>query len=53
MPLRLEAWRRLAIDLDRKKLAAMTQTIPFEDVFDAGRRILKGETRGRLVVTIP
>jgi acrylyl-CoA reductase (NADPH) len=52
MPVRLEAWRRLASDLDRRKLAAMTQTIPFDQVFDAGRRILKGETRGRLVVAI-
>ena len=31
----------------------MTQTIPLAEVFDAGARILKGETRGRLVVTIP
>jgi acrylyl-CoA reductase (NADPH) len=52
MPRRLEAWRRLASDLDRQKLAAMTETIRLDEVFDAGRRILKGETRGRLVVTI-
>ncbi len=52
MPRRLEAWRRLASDLDRRKLAAMTETIRLDEVFDAGRRILKGETRGRLVVTI-
>ena len=52
MERRLQAWRRLADDLDRKKLAAMTQTIPFDEAFDAGRRILKGETRGRLVVAI-
>ena len=52
-PRRLEAWRRLAADLDRAKLAAMTETIPFDRVFDAGARIVKGETRGRLVVTIP
>jgi acrylyl-CoA reductase (NADPH) len=50
---RLEAWRRLALDLDRLKLASMTRTIPLAEVFDAGARILKGETRGRLVVTIP
>ena len=50
---RLEAWRRLALDLDRDKLASMTETIPLDEVFDAGARILKGETRGRLVVTIP
>jgi acrylyl-CoA reductase (NADPH) len=50
---RLEAWRRLALDLDRDKLASLTRTIPLAEVFDAGARILKGETRGRLVVTIP
>jgi acrylyl-CoA reductase (NADPH) len=50
---RLEAWRRLTLDLDRDKLAAMTRTIPLAEVFDAGARILKGETRGRLVVTVP
>jgi acrylyl-CoA reductase (NADPH) len=53
MPARLEAWRRLGNDLDRRKLAEMTETIPFDQVFDAGRRILQGETRGRIVVTIP
>jgi acrylyl-CoA reductase (NADPH) len=52
-PRRLEAWARLAADLDRAKLAAMTETIPLDRVFDAGARIVKGETRGRLVVTIP
>ena len=35
-----------------QKLAAMTQTIPFDEAFDAGRRIFEGKTRGRLVVTI-
>jgi acrylyl-CoA reductase (NADPH) len=49
---RLEAWRRLALDLDRDKLATMTRTIPLAQVFEAGARTLKGETRGRLVVTI-
>ena len=52
-PRRLEAWRRLAVDLDRSKLAAMTRTIPLAQVFEAGAQILKGETRGRLVVTVP
>ncbi len=52
MPDRLEAWRRLAAELDRGKLAAITHTIPLDEVFDAGRRILKGEIRGRTVVTI-
>jgi acrylyl-CoA reductase (NADPH) len=52
MPDRIEAWRRLALELDRAKLAAITHTIPFAEVFDAGRKILKGEIRGRTVVTI-
>jgi acrylyl-CoA reductase (NADPH) len=52
MPRRLEAWRRLATELDREKLAEMTQTIPLNEVFAAGARVLKGETRGRLVVTV-
>jgi acrylyl-CoA reductase (NADPH) len=43
----------LALDLDRDKLASMTETIPLDDVFAAGSRILKGETRGRVVVRIP
>ncbi len=52
-PRRLEAWRRLAADLDRAKLKAMTETIPLDQVFEAGKRIVKGEVRGRLVVAIP
>jgi acrylyl-CoA reductase (NADPH) len=52
MPRRLEAWRRLSTELDREKIAAMTQTIPLDEVFAAGARVLKGETRGRLVVTV-
>jgi acrylyl-CoA reductase (NADPH) len=52
-PRRLEAWRRLAADLDRAKLKAMTETIRLDQVFDAGARIVKGQTRGRVVVTIP
>ncbi len=51
-PLRLEAWRRLATDLDQKKLAAMTTTIGLDQVIDAGREILEGRIRGRVVVEI-
>jgi acrylyl-CoA reductase (NADPH) len=50
--LRKEAWDRLARDLDRDKLGAMTTTIPFERVIEAGRDILEGRVRGRLVVEI-
>lgn len=49
---RVQAWARLARDLDRKKLAAMTQTIALKDVFHAAADILAGQVRGRLVVDL-
>jgi acrylyl-CoA reductase (NADPH) len=50
--LRLEAWERLARDLDRDKLAAMTRTIGLDRVIETGRDILDGKVRGRVVVEI-
>jgi acrylyl-CoA reductase (NADPH) len=47
---RLEAWSRLARDLDRGRLAAMSRTIKLEDVIGAGQEIIAGKVRGRLVV---
>ena len=52
IPRRLEAWARLASDLDRGRLAAMTTTIPLDDVPKAAAAIMKGEVRGRIVVEI-
>jgi acrylyl-CoA reductase (NADPH) len=52
MPRRIEAWGRLAANLDREKLAAMTRTIPLEEVFAVGADILQGKVRGRVVVEI-
>jgi acrylyl-CoA reductase (NADPH) len=51
-PKRLEAWRRLSQDLDRAKLAAITTTVPFDQVIETARAILDGGIRGRVVVTI-
>lgn len=50
--LRNEAWRRLAADLDRGKLAAMTQEIGLADVISQAGTILEGRVRGRIVVKI-
>jgi acrylyl-CoA reductase (NADPH) len=50
--LREEAWSRLATDLDRDKLKAMTTTIRLEDVPATAEKIVKGEVRGRVVVEI-
>jgi len=52
LPLRQAAWRRLETDLDRSKIAAMTEEIALADVIDAGARIVAGEVRGRIVVKI-
>ena len=51
-PRRLQAWARLARDLDKDKLSAMTQTIGLKDVFEAANEILAGRVRGRLVVDV-
>ena len=52
METRREAWKRLASDLDAGTLAAMTNEIDLSGVIDAGRRILEGGVRGRVVVKI-
>jgi acrylyl-CoA reductase (NADPH) len=50
--LRLEAWRRLAAELDRTKLAAMTTNIRLEDAIESARAIVDGKIRGRIVIEI-
>ena len=53
LPLRQEAWRRLDQDLAKDdRLAAMTTEIGLGDVIDAGKRIVEGQVRGRIVVKI-
>jgi acrylyl-CoA reductase (NADPH) len=52
LPLRQEAWRRLAIDLDKSKIAAMVSDIGLDGVIEAGKRIVEGQVRGRVVVKI-
>jgi acrylyl-CoA reductase (NADPH) len=49
---RLSAWGRLARDLDRSLLDPMTQTVPFDRVFEIGAAIVQGKVRGRVVVEI-
>ena len=52
MPLRIEAWSRLARDLDPAKLAAMAREIPLAGAIAAASEILAGKVRGRLVVDV-
>jgi acrylyl-CoA reductase (NADPH) len=50
--LRKTAWNRLAGDLDRAKLAEITQEIGLDAVVAAGAKVVAGEVRGRIVVKI-
>jgi acrylyl-CoA reductase (NADPH) len=52
LAVRREAWSRLATDLDRQKLAKMIEEIDLADVIPAGKKIVEGGVRGRLVVRI-
>ena len=51
-PLRLEAWGRLARDLDLVQLDAITETVPLEDAVATAERIVEGGIRGRTVVDV-
>jgi acrylyl-CoA reductase (NADPH) len=50
--LRREAWRRLALDLDRAKLKAMITEVPFDGAIEAARMIVDGKLRGRHAIRI-
>jgi acrylyl-CoA reductase (NADPH) len=51
MPARLEVWRRLATDLKPAKLGAAARQIRLEELPSAFDALLKGQARGRHVVT--
>jgi len=51
-PIRREAWKRLASDLDRGKLHEMVSEIGLPDVIEAGGAIMDGKVRGRTVVKV-
>ena len=50
--LRNAAWQRLASDLDRGMLSAMTRQISLSEVIAEAGSILEGRVRGRIVVKI-
>ncbi len=49
---RKEAWKSLAAELDRQKLAAMTREIDLSEVIGVAPDILPGRVRGRIVVKV-
>ena len=50
LPLRREAWSRLATDLDPGRLESMTAEVALDDVLDAAAELVAGRVRGRIVV---
>lgn len=46
------AWKRLASDVDRAKLAAMSRTEPLSKIFELAEEILGGSVRGRVVIDV-
>lgn len=51
-PERLEAWQRLARDLDTSKLEMLSREIGLSEAITAAGELLKGEIRGRVLVDI-
>ncbi|MBI5926604.1 MAG: oxidoreductase [Aquabacterium sp.] len=49
---RLEAWQRLARDLDVSKLALITQQIGLSDAISIAHKLIEGQVRGRVVVDV-
>jgi acrylyl-CoA reductase (NADPH) len=49
---RLQAWERLARDLDKAKLAELSTTIGYDKVIETATEILEGKVRGRVIVEI-
>ncbi|CDK97284.1 putative dehydrogenase, NAD(P)-binding domain and GroES-like domain [Magnetospirillum gryphiswaldense MSR-1 v2] len=49
---RIQAWQRLASDLDVSKLEAITTTIGLGQVVETAGQLLSGQVRGRVVVDV-
>jgi acrylyl-CoA reductase (NADPH) len=52
MDRRTRAWQHLSQELDRAKLDTITREIALAEALEAGRAILAGEIRGRIVVDV-
>ena len=52
LPMRELAWSKLAADLDREKLAAITTTIGLDQAIDCAGELMQGKVRGRIAVDV-
>jgi acrylyl-CoA reductase (NADPH) len=51
-PKRIEAWARLALDVDARKLASLSRVEPLTRIRDVSGEILAGRVRGRVVIDV-
>ena len=49
---RIEAWKRLATDLDLDKLEDMISLISLNEVMDAANKMLSGKSYGRIIIDV-
>lgn len=49
---RIEAWRRLAAEIDLAQLDTIAQEIRLDDVIPAAHKLIEGRLRGRFVVNV-
>lgn len=52
LPIREQAWSRLAKDLDLKKLESLSRVLPLEDAIEAAGQIMAGTNTGRVVIRL-
>jgi acrylyl-CoA reductase (NADPH) len=52
LPVRLEAWERLAKDLDIAKLDEISREIGLNEAIAVGAELLEGKVRGRVIVDV-
>lgn len=52
MARRIQAWQRLATDLDIAQLEALSFDLPFSEVQETAPKILAGQVRGRAIVDL-
>jgi acrylyl-CoA reductase (NADPH) len=50
--MRMQAWQRLAVDLDASALALITEVVPLADAVAKAHALMQGEVRGRVVVSL-
>jgi acrylyl-CoA reductase (NADPH) len=52
IPLREQAWARLAQDFPLRQLLTIAREIPLRDIFTVSKQLIAGKIRGRIVVDI-